>query len=316
MMIKKKSNKIVRRSRKSERKPKKDLEKSRVSWFFLFSVIVFLGGSLYVFLCAHVVDIVHITVEGSQRTDVRAIEDRARTVLNGAVFGCVRKSNFFFADTASITQRVLEDERIRAVHVYKIFPQTIHIAVVEHDTLPIWCVEKSGVCHLLHDGCVIRDVDMMSDLVQLNPHFIVMDHAHDALRVGECVISQSDLDTIAFFGNELIYAMDAKILEPYHVDLRGSREVKYFTDEGWYVLVDVTHPRNEVIDTAGIFMKKVIQMDQRKNIEYADFRFPEKIFYKMKNEESEDDMSRTDNIDDDAQEDQSQEKSKKPKAHD
>lgn len=313
MMIKKrKSKKIVRHVRQKE---KVVGERPKMQWLFFLCTVVFLGSSLYIFFCSHVVDVETVHVMQTQRTDAREIERVVRESFSGDIFWCIRKNNFFFVDKKAIAERVSQDQRIRNVDVHTIFPQTMEIVITEYEEFPVWCVEKSGTCHILRDGCNEQNIDQQSDLVKMNPHFTILDHAHEQLYENQCVISKDDLARISLLGKELIYAMDARIVEPYHVDLRGSREVKYVTDEGWYILVDVTQPTDEVIATAKLFMKQVIQMDQRTNIEYVDFRFSEKIFYKMKNEEKED-MDRFENEDEEKAESVQNESAKESLTHD
>ena len=290
MMIGKKKTRVIRRSHQKE---KKQVERPKYQWVFFLCVLLFFGGSLYIFLCAQFVDVVHIRVTNTHRTNAQDIERVVQDSLTGNILWCVKKSNYFFINKKQIIERIMEDQRIRNVDVKVVFPQTIDVDITEYEEFPVWCVEKNGVCYLLQEGCVSRIVDPQSDLVQKNPHFTILDHGHEQLEDQQCVLSQDDLAMISYLGKELVYAMDVRITEPYHVDLRGSREVKFFTDEGWYILADVTQTREDIINTSKLFIKQVINMEQRTNIEYVDFRFPEKIFYKLKNEEK-NDMERKD----------------------
>ncbi|PID52202.1 MAG: hypothetical protein CR972_02860 [Candidatus Moraniibacteriota bacterium] len=282
-MIAKKTDRIVRRRKKI---PPKKLRKKIGwrRWFFIFSVVIFSVSLVYIFFCSELVRILTIKVNGVERVQEDDIELLVQDMLSGIKFACVKNDNYFFINKDQIIEKILEDQRIKNVVITRVFPNEISVNITEYDVVPIWCVSSVlGSCFELNgEGHTVRKIDVNSQLVQNNKHFIVVDHGHESVENNQRVISAEYLEKIQILGEELIYAFNVGIKQPYIIDFRGSGEVRFESDEGWYVLVDLSHELDEVLHVAQLFAKKVELPSVRSDLEYVDLRFPEKMFYKMR----------------------------------
>ncbi|MEA3323243.1 MAG: FtsQ-type POTRA domain-containing protein [Patescibacteria group bacterium] len=315
-MAKKAKSKVVRRNKSTKDKKRKKTrnKKPPVSWkrvLFLFAIILFIGIVGYVFLCSDLVKINIIEIIGIEKIDEKRILQIAETSMSGEIIGCVAKDNYFFVNTKDITQEISTDKRIKDVTISKKFPQTMIIDIVEYDVVPIWCIgSMNGDCFIVEGGYIKESVTFDSDVVMQNRYFVVVDESRSDVQTGEQVIVEENLDKIEFLGEELKYALSVGINQPYVTLSRGSHEVKFMTDEGWYILVDITQEADEIVDVAKLFFSKVNLPSRRNDLAYLDMRFPERIFYKMKDgveqiEEvvEEPDASNQVEIDDDKNED-------------
>jgi hypothetical protein len=281
MIVRKQNSRVVRNNREKKETAKK--EKNPRRWSFVLMVIIFLCSVGYVLFYSPVTEISHIAVEGSRRTDVQNIINVTQDAIAGKLFGCIKRNNFFFLNTSDIIKKNSEDQRIKSVVVKKVFPDTIVISVEEYELFSVWCIGgEEGSCYELVDGCVVQPVDMNSALIQQNDHFVVVDKARDHVDIGQCVILQKDLDAIAYLGKELIYTLNVGIVQPYFIDVRGSREIRFVTDESWQILASLESATNDTLDTAKLFVHKVTLPVARNDLEYVDLRFAGKIFYKFK----------------------------------
>lgn len=283
-MAKKKNDKIVRRRKGPAVRPrKKGNQRTMREWFFVFMLVVFCGAVGHMLFCSSFVSLVSIDVRGTDRVEQSSVQSVVESMLEGQKFTCIKNNNYFFVRTRKIEDAIKNDQRIKSVYVTKKFPHTIKIDITEYDVVPLWCLhDVGGECFELEDGCVVRRVDMQSSLVTDNRHFIVVDRGHDSAEDGQCLIPSEDIAKIQFLGEELIYTLNVGIVQPYIISFRGSREVRFDTDEGWHLLIDLSHDTQEILTTAQLFMKKVELPTKRIDLEYVDLRFPEKIFYKMK----------------------------------
>ncbi|MFA5986333.1 MAG: FtsQ-type POTRA domain-containing protein [Parcubacteria group bacterium] len=281
MIVRKQNSKVVRSSREKKETAKK--EKNPKKWFFVLMVIIFVCSVGYVLFYSPVTEISHIAVEGSHRTDAQNIINGTQDTIAGEIFGRIKRNNYFFLNTSDIIKKISEDQRIKSVVIKKVFPDTIVISVEEYALFSVWCIgSEEGACYELADGCVVRSVDMNSALIQQNDHFVVVDKARDHVDIGQCVILQKDLDTIAYLGKELIYTLNVGIVQPYFIDVRGSREIRFVTDESWQILASLESATKDTLDTAKLFAHKVALPVARNDLEYVDLRFAGKIFYKFK----------------------------------
>ncbi len=292
-----KTDRIVRRTKKvSSKKPRQ--KRSLRQWFFLLCVAVFCGVLVFIFLCSDLVRIVHVHVEGVDRVSADAVSRVVQEQLSGMKFACVQNDNYFFINEKAIREKVSEDQRIQSIDIARTFPDTITLSITEYDTVPVWCIGSiHGTCFVLNtEGYTMQKTDVQSSRVQDNKHFIIVDHGHAVVEKNQRVISAEDLHKIQVLGEELIYAFTVGIVQPYVIDFRGSDEVRFETDEGWSILVDVGHDTDEILQVARLFTQKVELQSLRSDLAYVDLRFPEKMFYKMRDgvekkdeEKSEDD---------------------------
>lgn len=299
MIMVKKKDKIVRKrvSRPRKEKDRKTLRQ----WTFFISVVFFIGLVGYIFFCSSLVSIAIIDVVGAKRVHTDDIVSAVERNISGSKVWCIKNNNYFFLHTDDILRTIHEDQRIKSVDVVKQFPDTLRIVITEYDVVPVWCVGSiDGACFELQDGCIVGEVDMNAPLIHDNRHFVIVDHGHDTLDDGQCVITPDNLDNIKFLGEELIYMLNIGIVQPYVINFLGTQEVRFDTDDGWYILADFGYDVHETLDVAALFMKKVELPSNRSDLEYIDLRFPEKIFYKMKDgvEKSEEDVDDSEQISD------------------
>jgi hypothetical protein len=287
-MAKKEKDKVVRRKKVAQdKKPKKQRNEKPAwtwkKWLFVLAVIIFVGIVIYVFIFSPLVEVNDIQVNGVDNNKEERVVQVVQDSLEGKVVNGIMRDNYFFVNKNDIRNAVLEDKRIKEVNVTKKFPQTIIVDVVEYDVLPVWCLgSMQGNCFVVEDGHIKESVTLDSDVIVQNNHFIVVDKGRDNVEIGEQVILPEYLENIEFLGEELKYTLSVGIKQPYITLSRGSNEVKFFTDEDWYVLIDISQNPDEILDVIKLFFAKVELPSRRIDLEYLDMRFPEKIFYKMK----------------------------------
>jgi hypothetical protein len=287
-MAKKEKDKVVRRKKVvQDKKPKKQRNQKPAwtwrNWLFILAVIIFVCIVIYVFIFSPLVEVNDIQVNGVEKNKEERIVQVVQDSLEGKVVNGIMRDNYFFVNKDDIKNAVLEDKHIKEVNITKKFPQTIIVDVVEYDILPVWCLgSMQGNCFVVEDGHIKESVTLDSDVIAQNNHFIIVDKGHDSVEIGEQVILSEYLENIKFLGEELKYILSVEIKQPYIILSRGSNEVKFFTDEDWYVLIDMSQNPDEILDAIKLFFAKVELPSRRIDLEYLDMRFPEKIFYKMK----------------------------------
>jgi len=288
---------------------KKNIKNPR-TWkqrFFIFATLLFLGGVVYTLLCSTLLTVYEFDIQGIKRVDESKIVKIIEHNIDSDIMSYVHRDNYFFVNTGKIGESILEDNRIKNVYVTKEFPNKIIVEIEEYDSIAIWCTDMTmKTCFILDDDTAVRQVMLEDAIVVKNKHFIIVNETYHELSAGDRVMAKKYLKKIEKLGSELVYVLNVEIEQPFTVASRGSNEVRFMTDEGWYIIVDLTHDLDEIFDIAKLFVKKVNLPSRRPNLEYVDMRFPEKIFYKMKDEieqveeearESNDETDNTENKD-------------------
>ncbi len=284
-MNRKSKSKIIRRQKDVPKKRQKNADDRRTwkQWLFILAVILFIGGVFYIFICSTFVEVNKFDVQGANRVDEDEILDIINDVVSGNFIACLKKNNYFFIDKERIREQILQDKRIKDVIVQKEFPNTIHTSITEYGTVAVWCLGGiQGNCFVLEDGIAVSAVKLNDDVVVQNKHFVIVDEVREEINIEDRIIASELLNKIEKLGEELIYVLNIVIEQPYIIESQGSHEIRFVTDEGWHVVVDLKQNADEILDIAKLFNKKVELPSHRSDLEYIDMRFPEKIFYKMK----------------------------------
>ncbi len=284
-MTQKTKSKIVRRKNNSQKRRRKDEKNSR-TWkqkFFILVVVIFIGCVGYIFLCSNLLDIYQFDIQGNNRVDKNQIINVIKSDIDGQIIACLKKKNYFFVNKNKIIKDVIKDNRIKNVNITKQFPNKIIINIQEYDDVAIWCKSVAmKSCFMLNGEIAEREITMQDPIVIENKHFVIVDETHQDISIGDHVMTENYLNKIKTLSKELVYVLNVEIEQPFIVVSRGSHEVQFMTDEGWYIIIDLSHDLDEVFDIAKLFVKKVDLPSRRSDLEYVDMRFSEKIFYKMK----------------------------------
>ena len=283
-MARKTKSKIVRRKNATHKQKKRKVKKLR-SWkqnFFILAVVIFVGSIGYIFICSNFLNIYKIDVQGVGKINKNQIIDIVEHNMDSQIISCIKKRNYFFVNKKEIIGDILQDNRLKNVNITKKFPDTLIVEVQEHDSVVVWCKSEAlETCFILEGEIAKRQVTMDESVIIENQHFVIVDETHHDILAGDRVMAEEYLEKIKILGQELLYVLDVEIEQPFKVASRGSHEVRFMTDEGWYIIIDLSQDSNEILDIAKLFVKRVDLPARRSDLEYVDMRFAEKIFYKM-----------------------------------
>ncbi|MEN8252668.1 MAG: FtsQ-type POTRA domain-containing protein, partial [Patescibacteria group bacterium] len=244
-MGQKSKSKIIRKKKDAKKKKASKNQKEPRTWkqfFFRFSFFVFFCVIVYVFLCSNLVRVNHFEVQGIDDLSEERILNTTRSVLEGEFYKYFKKDNYFLVDVKSVKQEVMQDKRIKDVVVEKKFPQTMIIKITKHKVIPVWCTDESkNECFMLEENIVANKVDINDDIILHNRHFVVVNEGIQTIENGQRIMAEEYFSKIEILGEELTYVLNAEIKQPYVIASRGSHEVRFVTDEGWYLVVDLTH---------------------------------------------------------------------------
>jgi len=283
-MVRKIKSKIVRRKNSTYKQKKRKVKNPR-SWkqiFFILTTVIFVGSIGYIFVCSNFLNIYKIDVRGASRVDKNQIIDIVERNVDNQIMSCIKKRNYFFVDEKQIIEDILQDNRLKNISITKKFPDTLIVEVQEYDSVVVWCKSEALESCFILDGAIAKRQVTMDDLVIIeNQHFVIVDETHQDISVDDRVMAEEYLEKIKILGKELLYVLNVGIEQPFKVASRGSHEVRFMTDEGWYIIIDLSQDSDEILDIAKLFVKRVDLPARRSDLEYVDMRFAEKIFYKM-----------------------------------
>jgi cell division septal protein FtsQ len=296
LRIKKKQKKVKKQKIKRGKKAKKNEKFSWKRFSFKLAVLIFFGILIYVLIYSSVVNVNEIEIENLEINKAQNLKQEIQKTLEGTNWLKINRQNFFFLSKSNLEEFILDNFlTIESVKINKIFPNKLIIEVEEYDIIPIFCVEKKNEhCLILNnEGKAIQEANFNDEKLKANQTILIIDensNDKEVIQINQEILTQEKIDNIIFLGKELTYVLDTKIKQPYFIPARGADEAKFITDDGWYILVDITQEPNITLKTLKLFFDKVFFANKKSDLEYIDIRLKDKIFYKAKNDELELDL--------------------------
>ena len=260
---------------------------SRVIFYVL--CVSFIGVSAYVLFFSPYLQIASITISGTQELKSQDIRQLIEMSAQGEFFGLVPKNNFLFFPQKRI-ENLLKDnfKKIRSVTVTKKFPDSILININERKAVMVWCSGEK--CFLIDEnGTAYNNADFDSPEIVQNNLIRINDSSGRVFGVGEKITSPSyeqyilgikeALKNVGFeISNDANGAYRTPSNMADELDVKTEQEIDFY--------FSTQFPLESAIRTLDIALKKGIK-EKEKEFEYIDLRSENKIFYKFKNQDLE-----------------------------
>ena len=244
---------------------------------FLFLIPLFIFVSLIALFYVPYFRIKKISIEGNSSIDQEKITAEISNYFKDKQFKIFPRDNFFIMPKKEIINSLLEKfPRLKTISLSKNFPDAISVKVEERNNEALFCFKNKdeGCAFIDQDGFVFDKAPYFSAGVYLT----FLEEATPTVPSGLNfqVISEEQFKKIIDFKN-LLTEENIKILQII-IKKEGIYELQ--TNESWSILL------NEKNDSQLTYQNLKTTLDQikdkRKNLDYIDLRFGNKVFYKFK----------------------------------
>ncbi len=263
--------------------PKRYLKKKKISFkerlfllFFCFLISSF--GIFYLLFFYHLFQIKEIEVksffEKKQNVKKEEILNLAKKKIKKN-FLCFSSQSIFLANLREMEKSLLENfPQLKEVKIKRKLPNKILIEVKERKPIAIFCFKKNQNCALIDkEGKVIRILSFKEDLWKLPK--VLSENGNLKLKIGKTVLEKENVEKILEIEK---YLKKEKIdIEKFEI---FKEKLVVFTLEGWQVFFDLSKNISEQIFSLIFLLKERFPIEKRKNLEYIDLRFGNKIFFK------------------------------------
>ncbi len=251
---------------------KRFLLKSRSFWF-LFLLIIGGGSISYLTIFSSFFQIREITVSGDAKIPAYEITDTINSEIN---------KNFIFAESKSIFLVSLEEinkkitaqfPQIAKVSLKRMFPDVLALDVRQRKPVASWCQENK--CFYLDEGGVIFEENEIKISPQLKSEVVFPD-----LKLGKPIIDSKYLARILDVNKQIEKNPDFSIKE---IVVSGdAKKIKIMSSEGWYALFNLDESISTQISNLSIVLSETISVTKRKNLDYINLRFGNRVYVKYK----------------------------------
>ncbi|MFC1622969.1 cell division protein FtsQ/DivIB [Patescibacteria group bacterium] len=261
-----------------------------VSHIFL---VVFLVILVYVIVYSKFFKINIVSIYGIKTIGYDKVESSLSNFLDGRYLGIVPRGNFLFLSQDSVEDLLLEEfKKVKSVRVKKSFPDEIDVYVTERDSLLLWCLQSE--CYMIdEDGKAYERVNSDSLRVSEDHLIRLRDMSNKSVNEGDEILSRDYAEFVLSVKNEIWNNFGLCVSNEFITSSRLAEEVVISVVDGWQLYLDSSIPIEKSISTLGIFFNESISMNDSVDLEYIDLRIEDKIFYKMKGDDIEEDEVET-----------------------
>jgi len=253
----------------SSKKLKRKRIASRAGLFVGCFLVLFVGISALFYIPKFRIQ--KISIQGNAVLKNEEIIFNVLSSLNGKYFGILPRDNVFILPKAEVSSNLLAGfSRVKSVHLEKDFPKSLSVAIVERKPIALHCQddeEKTSCGFVDEDGVIFEDAPAFSDNVYVKFY-------------NE---NGGKIEKIEWFDEMLNFS---KLVSSNNIKIRkvvlekgGAR--KFYTSEGWYILINENDDIEAVFGNLRLALEKQIK-NNRRNLGYIDLRFGNKIYYKFK----------------------------------
>ncbi|MFH0969051.1 MAG: FtsQ-type POTRA domain-containing protein [Patescibacteria group bacterium] len=294
MFWRKKKNKrldLESRAPKKRRSFFEKKEKERNNPVFLRIVskmlrTVFLALVGYVLFFSPFLEIKEISVKGISELNYGDVLQKAVGISKEKYLRLIPKNNLIIFPSNKAEREILNSfKKISSVEVKKVFPDRIEVAVVERKSLLIWC--SAGPCYVIDEnGYAYNNADFESEEIKQNNLLTIIDDSAKPVILGEKVLNKNYIDFVSDSGDELNKELGMKITGEYRTKSRIAEEIRIKAEEGFEIFFSTSLPMSGSMQTLKTFLEKEMAGKDKSKLEYIDLRAENKVYYKFKDGES------------------------------
>jgi hypothetical protein len=242
----------------------------------------------------HAFHIQHIPINGLRSIHGSDVQQEISSVLTGSyAFGLIPYGSLFTTPTQTIIDAIMRRfPLITEVHIEKEFPDTLTISVRERIMFGILCNDLAH--NDLVDQEVLPEEDTNVQCVYVDTEgiayesapkthgFLITKISTDApvIALVKQAVDPLMMQRITDLNTKLPSVIGSPIVE-YQLVGNVAREVRVVSKIGFSLIINRDDDLDHALSVLGTILKKEIG-SRRKNLDYIDLRFGNKVFYKFK----------------------------------
>lgn len=268
--------------------PRRKKENSNFPGFrkILFYILemVFVGTVIYLLFFSPFLMINKIEIQGAEKIDAGEAESFVKEKISGKFLGFIPKDNLALFFNGGMEKKLQDKfKRLETAEVKKIFPEKIRISMTEKKFRLIFSDGKSA--YLIDDlgrAWPREDFELKGDEEEL---VVFTDKSGkevaDKNQALEAELVEYVLEVKEKIENEAGIETGSNFSSPRLIS--GDLEVE--TASGWKIHFNREIPLDKSIETLKLVLNEKIK-EEAKNLEYVDLRIKNKVYYKLKNTDS------------------------------
>lgn len=260
-------------------KKKKSILKNKFFWIGIFILITIIGF-FYFFFLSDFFQIKEIIINNNgEKVSAEDIQPTIEKEIKEKILFFETKS-IFSVNLNKIKNTILNEfPQIAELEIKRKFPQTLILSVKERKRVGIFCeknlIEEKINCFFLDkEGVIFEEFSGENQMLRIQK-----EKPTENLKLGQKIIENEIIDAILKTENYL--KEDLKIpLES--VIIVSQERINLKTSEGWEIYINPQNDLTWQLTKLKAVLKEEISEEKRKNLEYIELRFKDRVFPKFK----------------------------------
>ena len=242
--------------------------------------VIMLAGAVWFILRLSYFRVDRIEVTGNRMLSAEGVAGAAREAIGGTLGRIIPQSNFFIISSETI-ERALRERfpSIESVRVSRRFPDRLLIRVSERTLWGVYC--EQAALSLPPRSCAYLDTSgtAYAELSQFQGWLLPVIFGSGSVALGTAPIPPA---TLAFFGQAraALAAVNGELLAM-RLSTSTPVDARLELAEGWELWVSTDRP---IAEWSGVLQTVLAEEvgARRRELEYVDLRFGNKVFYKFR----------------------------------
>jgi len=244
----------------------------------LISILVIVVFGALFYSTNKALKVTGIDVSGNERIATEDVRDFAKEILNGGALSFWIKENIIFFGAKNMSDALKKQfSAINQVEVSRNFlKRSIEIKIEERSSWAVWCQiaeESSKKCFYMDDEGIIfrRSPKFLGGLV-----LKVKDERTEEFKLGDEVIEKVVFKKLQDFIDMIKIDRGLSIKE---IQISPELKIELLSSAGFKIIVDAETNFKRASENLTLFLNTISEK-RLSSIEYVDFRFEDRAFYK------------------------------------
>lgn len=241
-------------------------------WYIVLLAAVLLISGIYWLFFSPVFTVNRIRVQG---TTISA-DEWQRMILSQftrARWGIVPQRNIFAFDTNAFEGDIISKYALNTIYIKKDRPHEIIVTLAEKPRNAVW-VSRGTYFALDSQAKILGIIPQPADAL------LIYSQLDEPLKVNDSVLAPAMLAVIrTSIGDNRIKSLQPEFIV---VEKANATEFMVKVGEGWKIKIDSNVGLMEQLNNLELILRNSIPPDKRKNLDYIDLRFGERVYFKYR----------------------------------
>lgn len=266
-MIRRKKKSLKKRFRLKKKKP---FFKKKVFWVFVFIFLGF-GFLIYFLVFSQTFQVKEIRVFGNEKVSRENLQELIEAKAKRTFF--LQTKSIFLVDLRGIEETILaEFPLIAEAKLKRKFPNILSLEIRERKPLATFCQDSKECFKIDKEGVAFLEAKEE----QKEGCLLIFSQKEEKISLGQRVIQEDHLGSIFEIQKNLEEDFKIKIEKFFLLDEKLNVE----TEQGFEIYFDLEGDVLNQISNLGLILQEEIPPEERKNLQYIDLRFGNRVFYK------------------------------------